>query len=143
MRMMEDRMTINWEDKYSVKINKIDDQHQMFFNIINSLETATKQEEFMEDLPRILNEIVEFCGLHFKTEEEILKLANYENYAEHKSIHEKFEKEIRLECSKVLEKDTNISDVMWLYDYLTNWLIDHILEEDHKYIESLKEYYDL
>ena len=139
---MEELMAIKWEDKYSVKIKKIDDQHQTFFRIINHLEESTKHDNFMDDLPRLINEVVEYCGLHFKTEEEYMGLSNYKNIDNHKLIHNEFEREIRIECSKVLEKEATTLDVMWLYNYLMDWIKKHILEEDHKYIDSLKKYHD-
>lgn len=136
-------MAIKWEDKYSVKIKKIDDQHQTFFRIINHLEESTKNDDFMDDLPRLVNEVVEYCGLHFKTEEEYMDLSNYKDLDNHKLIHNEFEREIRIECSKVLEKEVTALDVMWLYNYLINWIKKHIIEEDHKYIDALKKYHDI
>ncbi|MBI9014298.1 MAG: hemerythrin family protein [Clostridiales bacterium] len=131
---------IHWDERYSVGLQKIDEQHEMFFGLINRLEELTKLNDFREELPRLLNEIVEYASLHFKTEEAIMKKVNYDDFESHHTQHEKIKKDIYLECKRVVEKDTTAMDVMWLYNYMMNWIKHHILEVDMLYIEALKTY---
>ncbi len=129
---------INWDERYSVGHHKIDEQHETFFGLINKLDTLTKSDCFREELPRLLNEIVEYAGLHFKTEEAILKEVNYDDFDTHHKEHESIKHDIYLECKKVVEKEATAMDVMWLYNYMTNWIKHHILEVDMLYMSSIK-----
>lgn len=133
---------ITWDKRYSVKIKKIDEQHQMFFSLINRLEDLTRQQDFLEALPRLLNEIVEYATLHFKTEEALLKAVNFSQLEEHHQLHETIKKDIYHECKRVVEKDATSMDIIWLYNYMLDWIKSHIIEEDMKYIEALKAYHD-
>lgn len=133
---------IEWSDKFSVKIKKIDDQHEIFIGLINKLEQLTQKPNFIELLPLVLNEIVEYATLHFKTEENLLAQADYPKLAAHKAIHTSIKKDIYLECKRVVEKEPTAMDVMWLYNYMREWIKTHILEEDMQYVPYLKEFYD-
>lgn len=134
---------IKWSDEYSVKISSIDHQHEMFIGLINQLETLTKGSDYLEGLPRLLNEIVEYANLHFKTEEKLLTDANYIRLEEHKKIHESIKGDIYKECKQIIEKEPTTMDVIWLYNYMTKWIKNHILEEDMRYVDALKEFHDL
>lgn len=131
---------VNWDKRYSVGLQKIDDQHETFFELINRLEGLTKLDNFLDELPKLLNEIVEYASLHFKTEEKILKEVGYDNFETHHEEHEKIKKDIYMECKRVVEKEATAMDVIWLYNYMMNWIKHHILEVDMLYIDSLIDY---
>ena len=125
---------LEWNEKFSVGVKKIDDQHQIFFDLINKLEGLTSQKNFLDSLPRLLNEIVEYATLHFKTEEKLMAEISFPNLTKHHELHETIKKDIYLECKKVIEKEPTTMDIIWLYNYLKEWVKTHILEEDRKYI---------
>lgn len=133
---------IAWNDRYSVKFEKIDDQHKTFFTLINRLEDLTHEKDFMEALPRLLNEIVAYTALHFKTEETLLEKIQYERLNEHHQLHEDIKNDIYKECKRVAEKDATSMDIMWLYNYMMDWIKTHIVEEDMKYVNALQAYHD-
>lgn len=128
---------IHWDERYSVGHEKIDQQHQMFFDLINRLEELTKHDNFREELPRLLNEIVEYASLHFKTEEGLLLEQGYD-ITDHHEKHESIKKDIYQECKRVVEKEASAMDVMWLYNYMNNWIKHHILEVDMTYVDAFK-----
>jgi len=131
---------IQWDKRYSVGVDKIDEQHETFFGLINKLEDLTHHENFLDELPRLLNEIVEYASLHFRTEEKIMLELKYDGYDEHHKEHEAIKSDIYKECKRVVEKEATAMDVMWLYNYMNNWLKHHILDVDMMYVEAFKAY---
>lgn len=129
---------IVWDERYSVGIETIDQQHEMFFGLINKLETLAESDSFREELPRLLNEIVEYASLHFRTEEKIMEAIGYDDLASHKEKHEVIKQDIYHECKRLAEKEATAMDVIWLYNYMNNWIKHHILEVDMMYIEAFK-----
>ena len=130
---------IVWDKRYSVGVEKLDQQHQMFFSLINKLEDLTTHDTFLDELPRLLNEIVEYATLHFKSEEDLLNKINYPDLASHRAEHENIKKDIYMECKRVIEREPTAMDVMWLYNYMNNWIKHHILEVDMMYVEAFKD----
>jgi len=49
---------IEWNDKYSVNISLIDEQHKKLFEIINKAIIATKHSKVTKDVLGILDEII-------------------------------------------------------------------------------------
>ncbi len=131
---------ILWDERYSVGVEKIDRQHEMFFGLINRLEDLTHHDNFRDELPRLLNEIVEYASLHFKTEEAIMDEVGYDDIKSHHEKHESIKADVYHECKRVVEKEATAMDVIWLYNYMNNWLKHHILEVDMLYIEAFKAY---
>lgn len=129
---------IVWDERYSVGVEKIDEQHEMFFGLINKLEDLTANDHFQEELPRLLNEIVEYASLHFKTEEKLMEEIGYDDLEAHKEKHRVIKEDIYHECKRIAEKEATAMDVIWLYNYMNNWIKHHILEVDMMYIEAFK-----
>ncbi|MBN2797161.1 MAG: hemerythrin family protein [Clostridia bacterium] len=124
---------IIWDEKFSVGVEKIDDQHQTFFELINKLESLTHETNFEERLPILLNEIVEYAALHFKTEEKMMEAVQYPDLEQHKIFHQRIKDDIYMECKRIVEREVHAMDIIWLYNYMLDWIKTHIIEEDLKY----------
>lgn len=130
---------IEWKKTYSVSSEVLDNQHKTFFGLLDRLESLTTENNYLEGLPLLLNEIVEYTTLHFKTEEDILEKVNYPELEAHKLVHHQIKKDIYLKCTQVIEKEPTAVDIIWLYNYMKDWIKNHILEEDIKYIPYMKQ----
>ena len=58
LRFSMDNHMIEWNDKYSVNISLIDEQHKKLFEIINKAIIATKHSKVTKDVLGILDEII-------------------------------------------------------------------------------------
>ena len=127
---------ISWKDSYNLEIQEIDNQHRGLVELINKLHEAMKEKKTQKALGSIIDEMVSYTKTHFKTEEDYFKKFGYKETAAHKEEHRDF-------VAKVLEfsKDFENGKVMLSIDiinFLRNWLIDHILGSDTKYISLFK-----
>ncbi len=122
---------IQWDQKFSVGVQAMDQQHQRWFGILNNLHEAMQQGKGKEVLHKILAEMTDYTRTHFQREEELLKSAGYPQLAEHLGKHKAFTGKIAEMETKANKGDTVLTfDLM---DSLKAWLEDHILKEDAKY----------
>ena len=75
---------LEWDDKYSVGISIIDEQHKKLFDLINRTLYAKELGYNKEALRVILEGMTYYTLKHFKTEENYMKEFNYPEYQSHK-----------------------------------------------------------
>jgi len=130
---MDIKNKLQWEDKYSVGVKIIDEQHQKMFTVINNLIDIIQNTPTKEDLTGVITSLIEYKKYHFDTEEKYFKEFNYEGTEEHVAAHHTFEEKIK----NIEEKNGNntISLAYDLVDFLEDWLVDHLQTLDQKYKE--------
>ena len=129
---------IIWSDKFSVGIEELDDQHQRIIELINKL------LDFNEELPcevvttNTLREMIRYARTHLIFEEKLLEKNNYPDYENHCSLHKQYLQDIA-ELSTNVTDNCNYETLKELLKYLVHWWENHILNEDMKFKEHLKE----
>lgn len=124
---------IEWENKYSLNIKEIDQQHKKLFDIINILydSVVCKKSEYVID--QTISDLKEYSLVHFKTEEKYVAKLSPEEEQEHLEEHKNFTLKID-GFRKDYLKSTSILSLEVMY-FLKNWLNDHILVKDKMYVE--------
>ncbi len=131
---------IKWENKFSVNVSSIDEEHKRFIFILNKINAAShindKPEKKYEILSETLNEMTLYALSHFKTEEKYMTMFDYPDYQQHKKEHKDFLITTVGFCERVMNESYNHVVIMDdLFDYLNQWLAKHIKGSDKKYIE--------
>jgi hemerythrin len=125
------RLFIIWDNSLNVGNLAIDTQHQNFIALINKLYESFVDQTTAYNLGRILEELVDYCFYHFRTEEELFQKYDYPNKEEHIAKHEEFALKIKEFQQNFEENKTAVT--FQLMNYLRNWLLGHIKSEDQKY----------
>ncbi|HOJ64747.1 MAG TPA: bacteriohemerythrin [Spirochaetota bacterium] len=120
-----------WEEKYSVNIKEIDEQHKKLVGILNELHTSMLGGKANNVLKKVLNELIDYTTYHFKTEEQLMTIHNYPKYDEHKASHKNLTDKV-LSFYSELESGKKLLSVELLF-FLKDWLVNHILGEDKMY----------
>ncbi len=128
---------IEWDDKYSVGISIIDEEHKKLIGILNKVIVAKEHNDNPEELREVLREVTNYALTHFRTEETYMKEFNYPEYQEHKEEHRDFSTEIIAYLEKLIKGDYQIANE--IIEYLKWWLVNHIQVTDRKYIDCFKE----
>jgi len=128
---------IKWDDKYSVGISIIDEEHKKLIGILNKAIFAKEHNDNPEELREVLREMTNYALMHFKTEETYMKEFNYSEYQDHKEEHRNFSTEIIAYSDKVIEGNSQIANE--IIEYLKWWLVNHIQATDKKYIDCFNE----
>jgi hemerythrin len=124
---------IKWENKFSVNVSKIDEEHKFFILIINKVIAAIQNNNEHEKILDALNEMTVYALSHFKTEEKYMIKFDYPECQQHKKEHKDFLMTTVGFCQRVMNRDDNIIDD--LFEYLKQWLEKHIQGSDQKYTE--------
>lgn len=118
-----------WEDKLSVGVKEMDDQHKIIIQKINALVDAMDSKDFLK-IRTAFDSLATFTVKHFKEEEEMMEKSKFEGIATHKIIHQQL-------LSQVGEFDKQVSDKTLvpakLEGFLRVWLTSHIMGIDKKY----------
>ncbi len=128
---------IEWEDKFSVGISIIDEEHKKLIGILNKVIYAKGHNGNSEELWEVLSEMTNYALKHFKTEEAYMKEFNYPGYQDHNEEHNRFSSEIVAYIDKLIKDDYQIANE--ILEYLKQWLINHIEGTDKKYVSCFME----
>lgn len=123
---------ISWESKFNTGIERIDFEHRIFLELVNSFKTALDRTHNREDLVRILTEIETYAVFHFTSEENCMYFTGYPDYKNHQILHFDLLEEFNLAKYEKL-------DFSKFYDFIKDWFINHTIYEDMKFKEYIKE----
>jgi len=124
-----------WTTKYSVGIRSIDEQHQHFFEIANSLvKVALNDASAKEEILALINNLGDYAFYHLKTEENYFDKFKYPDAAEHIAEHDKYRDQIKIYLDLIRDGEADIKKIgKEAAIFSGNWLYHHILLVDTKY----------
>ena len=125
--------TINWRDEFSVGVEEMDRQHKKLLAMINRLieeqHTLTDQKTIAD----LLDGMIEYAEEHFRAEEYLMAEYGYDLKALQEQQHQSFIDKTTSFYSAA-DLGPNILSTA-LLDYLSIWLVEHILKQDMRYKE--------
>ncbi len=128
---------LDWDEKFSVHIQDIDEQHKILFRCINDLVAAMQSFQEGAALKNVMEELIRYTNVHFSQEEELLKKYDYPEFSSHVEEHKKFIEMVEGVQKKYSEGEVTIS--LHVLDFMVEWLKNHILGTDMKYASYLNE----
>ncbi len=135
-KCLDDREYIKWNNKYSVRISIIDEEHKKLFGIINKTIDAKEHNDNEEELKDVLEEMTRYALEHFETEEAYMIEFDYPEYYSHSEEHYGFITKTIAYFDRVVNGDYHISNE--LLEYLKQWVVNHIQVTDRQYIDCFK-----
>lgn len=131
-------MPIPWTNELSVGVKEIDEQHQMFLGILNELCDILANARPIPEIADVLRQLTAYANFHFATEEKYFDKFHYELADEHKEEHKKLLARV-MEFNKRFETEGE-TILPELLDFLEDWLVDHLSEQDKKYVKCFSEH---
>ncbi len=127
-----------WDEKFSVHNTTLDEHHKRLFELCNEMFNLIDQENKtpIYSTAKVISELHMYAIFHFTEEEKLMEQNNFPKIEEHKKLHQAFIDKI----SQLKEQYEN-DDVLVDYDilnFLSDWLIYHILEVDSEYADYIK-----
>ena len=127
---------IEWNNAFSVGVQKIDEQHKKFFSITNILFDTMQGAQDREVVGSVLKELQQYVVYHFKAEESLMKMYNYPNMNKHKLEHEGATQRVN---KFILEYERGLQTIdIELLKFLSDWIQNHILQADRNYIPYVR-----
>ena len=134
---------VGWKSEYNTGVDRIDFEHKIFLELLNSFKKALDLGKDKEEINRIVVEIEKYAEFHFISEENLMQVFNYPDYENHKFLH--------LDLLEEFNSARNEQyDYEKFYEFLLNWFINHTVNEDiqiRKFVEEkeikIDDYYNI
>lgn len=124
-----------WQDKYSVSVSAIDEQHKQVLDILNSMYEAASRPDNEETMRLGLKKLYIFTVTHFQYEETLLRILGYGDLDAHRKLHARMKEN----TEKYIDRyKSGMMDIVDLIRFLKDWWLGHIAGEDRKYIDHVK-----
>lgn len=122
---------IRWRESLSLGVPSIDTDHRRLIHILNHLHFMAIAGDDRAALAQVLRELLDYAKGHFAREEMLMRLAAYPGYEAHRKLHRQLTETVMGFEARYHAKPRHF-DVQRFYDFVADWLMLHILEEDMK-----------
>jgi hemerythrin len=126
---------IVWNERFSVGVKKLDEQHQELFKMVNDLSENQDSTADSELLLDVLERMSRHAEYHFTTEERIMMEYGYPEYASQVREHTEFKTKTARFCTDAISGKSGLAREV--LDYLETWLTNHIQLSDVKFKDFL------
>jgi len=126
---------LHWQPDFATGIQIIDDQHRVLIAMLNEANMKINDRSPTSELDLIVQGLINYAGYHFGTEERYAADNGYfdlqpEEASAHLAQHHAFANRVnRIKRELGTEQRISRED---LVAFLTNWLVNHILDTDMK-----------
>jgi len=125
-----------WKDRFSVHVDEMDRHHKKLFEYFAELQNVIQSGDATQKVEETLKSLTAYSHYHFAEEEHLMKAMCYPGLAAHVSQHAYFTNEVK-EMNKQLQ--LRMLPERSVPCFLRDWLINHIMNEDSKYGEMLRQ----
>lgn len=126
-----------FEPRFLVGVAQVDQEHQRLFEIAGRVfdALADQDDAAMATARSAIAELLDYTATHFRNEEALMDAAGFPEADAHRAMHRHLLSQARdMELRVELEESYVPVELNQL---LYNWLIDHILNSDHKFGEFM------
>jgi len=121
---------IDWVDQYNVGIKLIDGDHKKLVGLLNQVINAAHHYMGDDYVKSIIKELIDYTKYHFEREEELMKDNGYPDLVNHQKQHSVMVNQIEEFSSKIDNSGCEEKVCMEIYQYLRQWLLNHITHTD-------------
>ncbi len=120
---------LEWRSDFETGVVEVDHEHRELVDLINRLHDQLGSDAPKETVADFLGEVFARISAHFALEESIMRKHSYDEYAEHKSDHEKLLDDIRdimddFEAGHYAAYDDALAKAV------QHWFVDHFKTKD-------------
>ena len=136
---MKNVLYIVWQQANNTGIPIIDEQHRGVVSTINSLYYFLGHGDASVAFEPTMDVLNHYTSLHFMTEEALMRASGFAGVAEHIAHHNDFMNRVRSMARYRASED----QVTELLEFLKDWWLNHINQNDREYIQSVRKYLKL
>ena len=120
-----------WDDRLSVGVKSIDDQHKELVKMINKLSDAMAAAKGQEVMGQIFDGLIKYTVTHFAHEEKLMTDHGYPGALDHKMKHA----DLKAQALALQTKAKSGASAVTLetLHFLKDWLLTHIKGTDKNF----------
>lgn len=126
------------KDEYLTGIAEIDKEHKVLFEIADEIYELCNNE-FIPDkydhITNLIHRLKEYAAMHFEHEEAYMESIAYKRLFTQKIQHDNFVRKMGTIDLDIID-DNQDESIKELLKFVTDWLVEHILNTDKKIAES-------
>lgn len=120
---------LRWRESMSIGDPAVDADHQRLIGILNRLHYMRLAGDERAAIDTVLDDLVHYTRYHFGREEALMQAAAYPGFQSHRRLHRELSE--RMEMFRTAYRcGSETFDFAEFYDFLSDWLLVHILCED-------------
>lgn len=125
------------KDEYLVGIESIDNEHKVLFEIADEIYQLSVNEfvpDKYDNIADLIQRLKDYTKMHFEHEEAYMESIQYKKMFTQKVQHDQFKRKLEeMDLDSIDEnQDEAIQDLL---KFVTDWLVEHIIETDKKIAE--------
>lgn len=125
------------KDEYLVGIESIDNEHKVLFEIADEIYRLSVNEfvpDKYDNIADLIQRLKDYTKMHFEHEEAYMESIQYKKMFTQKVQHDQFKRKLEeMDLDSIDEnQDEAIQDLL---KFVTDWLVEHIIETDKKIAE--------
>jgi hemerythrin-like metal-binding protein len=121
---------VEWDERIAIDHPMVDQDHRILLQMINQIANPENAND-PTAVAFVLDELVNYTHFHFTREEQLLAKAGYPNFDEHRQIHADMIADVEELRDRFNVQNEDVGGE--LAQYLTMWLVNHIMYEDRLY----------
>ncbi|MBL8034321.1 MAG: hemerythrin family protein [Leptospiraceae bacterium] len=125
---------LEWSVQYSVGVPKLDQQHAYLFELADRLSRHLGDERAAQVINETIADLHKYVDQHFAYEEAVMQSAGYAGLEEHRKAHALMRTRLELFTAQLRQ---GVLDRQAFIKFVEDWLTEHILHEDAKYIPAI------
>lgn len=127
---------VAWREEYSVGLVRFDDEHKVMIGMISTLHESMRTGQAVVQILPIIDGLIAYTLNHFAHEEQAFLQTGYPSAVVHRLQHEKLKAQV-MEFRARASFESSSALALDLAQFLHDWLIVHIQQDDRRYGQHL------
>ena len=126
-------MNLVFDDSMKTDVSEVDAQHKAMFKMINEFQDSCRQSVSRQKLIELFDFLNGYVMEHFLYEEAYMESISYSELEVHRKKHALLTDQAKQFEAKLKQESIDEEGFMEFNNFLSKWLIDHIIVEDTKF----------
>lgn len=126
-----------WKEEYLIGIESIDNEHKELFEIADEIYQLCINEfvpDKYDNIADLVQRLKDYTEKHFEHEEAYMESIQYKRMFMQKVQHDNFRRKLEAMDLEVMD-DNQEEAIEDLLKFITDWLVEHIMETDKRIAE--------
>lgn len=122
---------LHWRPNMSLGIAALDADHRHLIDLLNRLHFMFLAGDENAAVGDVLDELLAYTRRHFAREEAVMRRTGYPGFQRHRQQHRELADRLAVFRAR-FDAAPDQFDMAAFYDFLSEWLLVHVLDEDMK-----------